>query len=136
MFPAHFTFLFCTCTCQLLFPLVYSSNSVYSLSHFSLSHLFRFRTSFHERKVRKRETLALSWRIRKIRSSVLIVLTPRRAASSVARFSISMTCFECFDVTDAVNWDQAICFFVAIKVINRVIISKALWIKNDISIYI
>ena len=41
------------------------------------------RTSFQERKVRRRETLAASWRMRKIRSSVVMDLEPRRAAFSV-----------------------------------------------------
>jgi len=42
-----------------------------------------FRTSFQERNVRRRETLAWSWRMRKMRSSVEMDLLPRREACSV-----------------------------------------------------
>ena len=41
------------------------------------------RTSFHDKKVLSRETLALSCLIRKIRSAVEIDLTPLRLASAV-----------------------------------------------------
>ena len=45
------------------------------------------RTSFQDRKVLRRDTLALSWRMRKKRSLVEIDRDPRREARAVARFS-------------------------------------------------
>lgn len=43
-----------------------------------------FRTSFQERNVRSRETFALSWRMRNMRSATEIERTPRRLANAVA----------------------------------------------------
>ncbi len=45
------------------------------------------RTSFQDRNVLRRDTLALSWRMRKKRSLVEIDRDPRREARAVARLS-------------------------------------------------
>ena len=54
------------------------------------------RTSFHERKVLRRDVFALSWRIRKKRSEVVMERWPRRVAKAVDRLSFLDISFAFF----------------------------------------
>lgn len=65
-----------------------------SASALSSESLADLRTSFQERKVRRRETFAWSWRIWKIRSLMEMAREPRLVARSVQLRSLG-GCVSC-----------------------------------------